>query len=100
MMGADLGLLIGKMSNTTLAASEYAAVVNMNLFVALLCACIIIGHLMEESRWMNESITALVIVSVLMLIININFNSSVRVNLNLIFTFFFYRVYAQVLLFY
>ncbi|KAI3812520.1 hypothetical protein L1987_17230 [Smallanthus sonchifolius] len=60
-MGADLGLLIGKMSNSTLATSEYDSVVNMNIFVALLCACIVIGHLLEESRWMNESITALVI---------------------------------------
>ncbi|KAL7602688.1 hypothetical protein Lser_V15G27360 [Lactuca serriola] len=31
------------------------------LFAALLCACIVIGHLLEESRWMNESITALAI---------------------------------------
>ncbi|KAD3641746.1 hypothetical protein E3N88_30970 [Mikania micrantha] len=60
-MGADLGLLIGKMNHNTLATSEYDSVVNMNLFVALLCACIVIGHLLEESRWMNESITALVI---------------------------------------
>ncbi|WCJ43260.1 sodium hydrogen exchanger 2 [Euphorbia peplus] len=41
--------------------SDHASVVSMNLFVALLCACIIIGHLLEENRWMNESITALVI---------------------------------------
>ncbi|GJR57673.1 sodium/hydrogen exchanger 2-like protein [Tanacetum coccineum] len=61
-MGVDLGLLLGKMNtSTTLGASEYAAIVNMNLFVALLCACIVIGHLLEESRWMNESITALII---------------------------------------
>ncbi|KVH95596.1 Cation/H+ exchanger [Cynara cardunculus var. scolymus] len=59
--GADLGLLVGKMNNTSLATSEYASIVNMNLFVALLCACIVIGHLLEESRWMNESITALFI---------------------------------------
>lgn len=43
--------------------SDHASVVSMNLFVALLCACIIIGHLLEENRWINESITALVIVS-------------------------------------
>ncbi|KAK9292699.1 hypothetical protein L1049_020678 [Liquidambar formosana] len=41
--------------------SDHASVVSMNLFVALLCACIVIGHLLEEHRWMNESITALVI---------------------------------------
>ncbi|MFS8030546.1 putative cation/H+ exchanger, cation/H+ exchanger, CPA1 family, sodium/solute symporter superfamily [Helianthus anomalus] len=62
-MWADLGLLTGKMKNITLASSEYDSVVNMNLnlFVALLCGCIVIGHYLEESRWMNESITALVI---------------------------------------
>ncbi|MFS7911845.1 putative cation/H+ exchanger, CPA1 family [Helianthus anomalus] len=49
------------MGSTTLATSEYSYVVSMNLFVALLCACIVIGHLLEENRWMNESITTLVI---------------------------------------
>ncbi|WOL11975.1 sodium/hydrogen exchanger 2-like [Canna indica] len=42
-------------------ASEYASVVSINLFVVLLCFCIVIGHLLEENRWMNESITALII---------------------------------------
>ncbi|KAJ9154443.1 hypothetical protein P3X46_027775 [Hevea brasiliensis] len=41
--------------------SDHSSVVSINLFVALLCACIIIGHLLEENRWMNESITALAI---------------------------------------
>ncbi|KAK6254576.1 hypothetical protein QUC31_016296 [Theobroma cacao] len=45
----------------TILASDHSSVVSMNLFVALLCACIVIGHLLEESRWMNESITALAI---------------------------------------
>ncbi|XP_057959434.1 sodium/hydrogen exchanger 1-like [Malania oleifera] len=56
-MGFDLGSVsaeIGKVST-----SDHTSVVSMNLFVALLCACIVIGHLLEESRWMNESITAL-----------------------------------------
>nr|AHY19032.1 Na+/H+ antiporter [Atriplex halimus] len=44
-----------------LATSDHASVVSMNLFVALLCGCIVIGHLLEENRWMNESITALLI---------------------------------------
>nr|DAD33452.1 TPA_asm: hypothetical protein HUJ06_012303 [Nelumbo nucifera] len=44
-----------------LSTSDHASVVSMNLFVALLCACIVIGHLLEENRWMNESITALAI---------------------------------------
>ncbi|KAE8735001.1 Sodium/hydrogen exchanger 2 [Hibiscus syriacus] len=43
-------------------ASDHSSVVSMNLFVALLCGCIVIGHLLEESRWMNESITALAII--------------------------------------
>ncbi|XP_022150190.1 sodium/hydrogen exchanger 2-like [Momordica charantia] len=33
----------------------------ITLFVLLLCACIVIGHLLEESRWINESVTALFI---------------------------------------
>ncbi|KAL1313073.1 hypothetical protein HN51_039645 [Arachis hypogaea] len=44
-----------------LSTSDHGSVVSMNIFVALLCACIVIGHLLEENRWMNESITALVI---------------------------------------
>lgn len=48
-----------------LSTSDHASVVSINLFVALLCACIVIGHLLEETRWMNESITALLIVSLL-----------------------------------
>ncbi|KAA3485320.1 sodium/hydrogen exchanger 2-like [Gossypium australe] len=46
---------------SSLLASDHSSIVSMNLFVALLCGCIVIGHLLEESRWMNESITALVI---------------------------------------
>ncbi|XP_058082668.1 sodium/hydrogen exchanger 1-like [Magnolia sinica] len=41
--------------------SDHASVVSINMFVTLLCACIVIGHLLEENRWMNESITALAI---------------------------------------
>lgn len=44
-----------------LTSSDYMSVVSINLFVTLLCACIVIGHLLEESRWMNESITAIAI---------------------------------------
>ncbi|KAL8161940.1 hypothetical protein V2J09_013429 [Rumex salicifolius] len=50
------------MADTVLhSASHHTPVVSMNIFVALLCACIVIGHLLEENRWINESITALVI---------------------------------------
>ncbi|XP_051127195.1 sodium/hydrogen exchanger 1-like [Andrographis paniculata] len=48
-------------TTTSLLSSEYTSVVSINLFVTLLCACIVIGHLLEENRWMNESITALII---------------------------------------
>ncbi|KAL8159547.1 hypothetical protein V2J09_001084 [Rumex salicifolius] len=44
-----------------LSTSDHASVVSMNLFVALLIACIVIGQLLEENRWVNESITALLI---------------------------------------
>lgn len=60
-MGVDFGTLLSKMNLLT--ASDHASVVSINIFVALICACIIIGHLLEENRWMNESITALLIVS-------------------------------------
>ncbi|CAI9102419.1 OLC1v1000684C4 [Oldenlandia corymbosa var. corymbosa] len=49
------------MENYLASTSDYSSVVSINLFVALLCACIVIGHLLEESRWMNESITALIV---------------------------------------
>lgn len=48
--------------------SETEFVHHIALLAALLCACIVIGHLLEESRWMNESITALVIVSYMLYI--------------------------------
>ena len=59
-MGFEFGsdLIVGMVS-----ASDHASVVSINLFVTLLCACIVVGHLLEENRWMNESITALAIVS-------------------------------------
>jgi len=60
-MGVGLGFLLTKMNE--ISASDHTSVVSINLFVALLCACIVIGHLLEETRWMNESITALIIVS-------------------------------------
>nr|ADB54780.1 Na+/H+ exchanger [Phyllostachys edulis] len=58
-MGVNLGALVLKSAG--LSVSDYASVVSINLFVALLCACIVLGHLLEENRWVNESITALII---------------------------------------
>ncbi|KAL6657143.1 hypothetical protein ACP70R_004923 [Stipagrostis hirtigluma subsp. patula] len=59
-MGLDLAahlVRLGVVGST----SDHASVVSINLFVALLCACIVLGHLLEENRWVNESITALII---------------------------------------
>lgn len=61
-MGFEFGAQLVRLGVLN-ATSDHASVVSINLFVALLCACIVIGHLLEENRWMNESITALAIVS-------------------------------------
>lgn len=60
-MGLELSNVLASLGMVS--ASDHTSVVSMNLFVALLCACIVIGHLLEEYRWINESITALAIVS-------------------------------------
>ncbi|KAA8543161.1 hypothetical protein F0562_021344 [Nyssa sinensis] len=44
-----------------ISTSDQNFIDSITLFVALLCACIMIGHLLEESRWINESITPLAI---------------------------------------
>ncbi|GAA0169794.1 secondary carrier transporter [Lithospermum erythrorhizon] len=41
--------------------TSHAQVVPITVFVVILCLCLIIGHLLEENRWVNESITALFI---------------------------------------
>ncbi|XP_022771026.1 sodium/hydrogen exchanger 2-like isoform X2 [Durio zibethinus] len=40
---------------------DQAPVDSITLFVALLCSCIVLGHLLEKNRWFNESIIALAI---------------------------------------
>lgn len=40
-------------------ASDITFMNSITLFVGLLCACIVIGHLIEEVRWINQSIVAL-----------------------------------------
>ncbi|XP_050216257.1 sodium/hydrogen exchanger 4 [Mercurialis annua] len=42
-------------------AYEHAQVVPLTIFVAVLCLCLVVGHLLEENRWVNESITAIII---------------------------------------
>lgn len=63
-------------------SSDHKSVVSMNLFVALLCACIVIGHLLEENRWMNESITALIIVSLLYYICGLSVHNFFNLNMD------------------
>ncbi|XP_075506704.1 sodium/hydrogen exchanger 1-like [Primulina tabacum] len=58
-MGFESGTMVE--TRGILSSSDHTSVVSISLFVTLLCGCIVIGHLLEESRWMNESITALVI---------------------------------------
>ncbi|KAK8705981.1 hypothetical protein V6N13_049563 [Hibiscus sabdariffa] len=36
----------------------------VSVSVAILCLCLVIGHLLEENRWINESITATIIGSI------------------------------------
>ncbi|KAG6505330.1 hypothetical protein ZIOFF_037685 [Zingiber officinale] len=60
-MAVDLSSLAMKLGISRLGTSDHASVVSINIFVALICACIVIGHLLEENRWMNESITSLII---------------------------------------
>ncbi|KAK9215405.1 hypothetical protein WN944_007410 [Citrus x changshan-huyou] len=38
-----------------------STIIALSVFFTLFCACIIIGHLIEENRWANESITALLL---------------------------------------
>ncbi|KAI8547865.1 hypothetical protein RHMOL_Rhmol07G0228500 [Rhododendron molle] len=47
--------------SSTSSILDVSTVVAITVFVALLCACIVIGHLIEENRWANESITALLL---------------------------------------
>ncbi|PIA26804.1 hypothetical protein AQUCO_08800013v1 [Aquilegia coerulea] len=42
-------------------SADHSHVVSISVFVAVICLCIVIGHLLEENRWVNESITAIVI---------------------------------------
>ncbi|PAN43587.1 hypothetical protein PAHAL_8G248200 [Panicum hallii] len=54
-LGAAAGMALGD------PPADYGSIAAVGLFVALMCVCIIVGHLLEENRWMNESITALFI---------------------------------------
>ncbi|KAI3703029.1 hypothetical protein L6452_28783 [Arctium lappa] len=41
--------------------SSHSQVIPITMFIAVLCLCLVIGHLLEEYRWVNESITAILI---------------------------------------
>ncbi|KAI4301834.1 hypothetical protein L6164_035074 [Bauhinia variegata] len=53
-------------------------IIALSVFFTLLCACIIIGHLLEENRWANESIVSLILglCSGLVVLLVTKFNSS------------------------
>ncbi|KAF0904616.1 hypothetical protein E2562_035870 [Oryza meyeriana var. granulata] len=42
-------------------AGSSGTVVSICVFTAVLCLCLVAGHLLEENKWVNESITALLI---------------------------------------
>ncbi|XP_019193033.1 PREDICTED: sodium/hydrogen exchanger 4 isoform X2 [Ipomoea nil] len=44
-----------------LGSSSHEPVVPITVFVAILCLCLVIGHLLEDNRWLNESIAAIFI---------------------------------------
>lgn len=41
---------------------DTSTVISITVFISLICLCIIVGHLLEENRWANESITSLLLV--------------------------------------
>ncbi|XP_071695863.1 sodium/hydrogen exchanger 4-like [Rutidosis leptorrhynchoides] len=61
------------MNNENLGES-HSQVVPVTLFVAVLCLCLVVGHLLDEYRWVNESITAIIIGCVVGTIILITSN--------------------------
>ncbi|KAF8657503.1 hypothetical protein HU200_060065 [Digitaria exilis] len=43
------------------ATGSSTTVVSICVFTTVLCVCLVAGHLLEENKWVNESITALII---------------------------------------
>lgn len=58
--------------STLLNEPDAAPVHSVTLFVALVSACIVIGHLLQKTRWMNQSVTALAFVSFVAFIQDVN----------------------------
>ncbi|KAI3506687.1 hypothetical protein L1887_21250 [Cichorium endivia] len=59
-MSVHVGSLFAS-SGLSTSDPETESVDQIALFATLLCACIVIGHLLEKARWINQSITALLI---------------------------------------
>ncbi|KAG6426870.1 hypothetical protein SASPL_111106 [Salvia splendens] len=61
-MGVGLGsvsrAILGKLASSD---PDEVSVSSITLFVTLLCICVVLGHLLEENRWINESVNALFI---------------------------------------
>ncbi|XP_027367256.1 sodium/hydrogen exchanger 1-like isoform X2 [Abrus precatorius] len=55
-----MGLLLSPLHFSTSYLST-STIVALCVFFTLLCACIVIGHLLEENRWANESTVALLL---------------------------------------
>jgi len=46
--------------------NDHSQLVQITTFVAVLCLCLVIGHLLQDNnRWVNESITAILILALL-----------------------------------
>lgn len=56
-----MGIHVGSSSGLSTSDPEDEYVRSIALFATLLCACIVIGHLLEKTRWINQSVTALLI---------------------------------------
>eukprot|EP00897_Mesotaenium_endlicherianum_P005652 jgi/Mesen1/5114/ME000255S04087 len=44
---------------TALGSSDNPDLIAITLFISLLCMCIVVGHLSEGNRWLNESVMAI-----------------------------------------
>lgn len=62
-MGSVSGSVLMKLRGFVSDNPDGVSVHAITLFVALLCICILIGHLLEENQWLNESVISLIIVS-------------------------------------
>ncbi|KAG2695465.1 hypothetical protein I3843_07G013700 [Carya illinoinensis] len=56
-----LPVLLPELQESSSSFLSTSTIIALTVFFALLCACIVIGHLLEENRWANESITALLL---------------------------------------